>query len=258
MAEKKETGHSVAEGIAVGGHAGKAIIAGPGKDQISKRVNEGGAEVEFYKGFSKVDWKGGEKFFPKFFGTFENEDGYYMILEDLMAGKGDHCCVLDIKMGTQTYAPDAKPDKIAHQGANDAKTTTPTLGQRITGYKTYNAVTGASVKTGKEITFTVNTRDKLVEHVKIFFDNGKGVRKDLVKACVPWLRDLQTWFETKPTARLYSSSVLFCYDGASDKVNIGLRLIDFAHVFPIKDNGKDDGYILGLGKMIEIFEEISK
>ena len=89
-----------------------AFLTGPGKDQISKRANEGGAEVDFYKGFSKMDWKGGEKFFPKFFGTFENEDGFYMIMEDLMAGKGAHCCVLDVKMGTQTYAPDAAPEKV--------------------------------------------------------------------------------------------------------------------------------------------------
>lgn len=70
-------------------------------------------------------------------------------------------------MGTQTYAPDAKPEKIAHQSANDAKTTTPELGnyikqyilllnycsiyegQRLTGYKTYDKNTGQSDKTGK-------------------------------------------------------------------------------------------------------------
>lgn len=27
------------------------------------------------------------RFFPKFFGTFENEDGFYMTLENLMWGK---------------------------------------------------------------------------------------------------------------------------------------------------------------------------
>jgi len=250
--------HSVAEGIAVGGHSGKAIIPGPGKDQISKRSNEGGAEVEFYKTFSKMDWKGGEKFFPKFHGTFQNEDGFYMIMEDLMAGKGEHCCVLDVKMGTKTYGPDADADKVAHQSANDAKTTTPSLGQRLTGYKTYNRVTGKSEKTGKEITFKVNTREELVRHFRIFFDNGHGVRKDLLNQAVPWLRELQTWFKTKPTARFYSSSVLFTYDGAKDGGSLGLRLIDFAHVFPIKDGGVDDGYVFGIEKMIEMFEEILK
>jgi len=254
MAEHKA--HSVAEGIAVGGHSGKAIIPGPGKDQISKRVNEGGAEVDFYKGFSKMDWKGGEKFFPKFFGTFTNEDGYYMIMEDLMAGKGEHCCVLDVKMGTRTYGPDATPDKVAHQSANDAKTTTPLLGQRLTGYKSYNRVNGTSDKTGKEITFKVNTREELLRHYKIFFDNGHGVRKDLVAQAIPWLKELKVWFETKPTARMFSSSVLFTYDGAKDGGQLGLRLIDFAHVFPITDGGKDDGYIFGIQKMIEIFEEM--
>lgn len=68
-------------------HALFSEYLGPGENQISKRSNEDGAEVDFYLGFSKVNWKGGEKFFPKFFGTFTNEDGFYMTMEDLMAGK---------------------------------------------------------------------------------------------------------------------------------------------------------------------------
>ena len=159
-------------------------------------------------------------------------------------------------MGTQTYGPDATPDKVAHQSANDAKTTTPLLGQRLTGYKTYDRKTGNSEKTGKEITFTVNTRDLLVKHYRIFFDNGLGLRKDLLKQAVPWLKELKVWFETQPTARIYSSSVLFTYDGAKDGGSLGIRLIDFAHVFPITDGGRDEGYIFGIGKMIEIFEEL--
>lgn len=34
-------------------------------------------------------------------------------------------------------------------------------------------------------------------------------------------------------------------------------MIDFAHVFPIEDGGKDDGYIFGLKHMIELFGELS-
>jgi hypothetical protein len=221
-------------------------------------VNEGGAEVDFYKGFSKVDWKGGEKYFPKFFGTFTNEDGFYMIMEDLMAGMGEHCCVLDVKMGTKTYGPDAAPDKVAHQSANDAKTTTPVLGQRLTGYKSYNRVANTSEKTGKEVTFTVNTRELLTTHFGKFFNNGAGLRKDLLNQAVPWLKELLNWFRTKPTARFFSSSVLFTYDGAVDGGKLGMRLIDFAHVFPITDGGVDDGYVFGIEKMIDIFEGMLK
>jgi len=102
----------------------------------------------------------------------------------------------------------------------------------------------------------VNTREELLRHFKIFFDNGLGVRKDLVNQAIPWLKELKAWFETKPTARMFSSSVLFTFDGAKDGGQLGIRLIDFAHVFPITDGGKDDGYIFGIQKMIEIFEEM--
>lgn len=51
-----------------------------------KRVNEGAGEEEFYKNFKNVDWKGGEKFFPEFFGFEDNEDGHYMVMENLLYG----------------------------------------------------------------------------------------------------------------------------------------------------------------------------
>jgi len=256
-AHKKEgEGHSVAEGVAVGGHAGKAIIVGPGAGQISKLINEGAGEVLFYQKFKDTNWKGGEKFFPKFFGEFTNEDGHYMIMENLMDGI-DKCCVLDVKMGVKTYAPDAAPEKIAHQSANDAKTTTPALGQRLTGYKTYNRKTNDYNKVGKDVTFAVKTREDLVKHYKIFFDNGNGVRKDVVRQYLPWLEELLAWFEKNPTASFYSSSVLFCYEGGKDTGTVRARLIDFAHVFPCKSGERDEGYITGLKHMIQIFKEIS-
>jgi len=33
-------------------------------------------------------------------------------------------------------------------------------------------------------------------------------------------------------------------------------MIDFAHVFPITDSGKDDGYVHGLREMISMFKEV--
>lgn len=84
MSEAKS--HSVAEGIAVGGHSGKAIVLGPGPGQISKRLNEGADELEFYRTFAKQDWKGGEQYFPKYFGTFEDDGATYMTMENLLEG----------------------------------------------------------------------------------------------------------------------------------------------------------------------------
>lgn len=59
--------------------------------------------------------------------------------------------------------------------------------------------------------------------------------------------------------RFYSSSLLFIYDGKQDpdsQPEVRLKMIDFAHVHPIQDNRKDEGYIFGLKNLIEQLEKV--
>ena len=35
-------------------------------------------------------------------------------------------------------------------------------------------------------------------------------------------------------------------------------MIDFAHVFAIKDNGKDEGYIFGIHNLIEVLQKLEQ
>jgi hypothetical protein len=65
--------------------------------------------------------------------------------------------------------------------------------------------------------------------------------------------------EQQSDLRFYSSSLLFVCDGIEEKEKqpqISLRMIDFAHVFPIKDGGKDDCYLIGLRNLIKIMQNL--
>ena len=73
-------------------------------------------------------------FLPKYYGNFTNQDGKVNIkLENLLVGK-PNANILDLKMGTTSITCNTKPDRIELTRAKDAKTTSATLGFRVTGY----------------------------------------------------------------------------------------------------------------------------
>lgn len=56
--------------------------------------------------------------------------------------------------------------------------------------------------------------------------------------------------------RLYSTSLLLVYDGHSEVPIVQLTMIDFAHTFAADDKPIDDGYLLGLNNLIELFNNL--
>lgn len=82
------------------------------------------------------------------------------------------------------------------------------------------------------------------------------MRKALLFKALAWLQELLDWFDAHPTCRFYSSSVLFCWDPSSPSSALSMRMIDFAHVFPIQDGGKDDGYLVGLRHLISMLLDL--
>jgi len=96
------------------------------------------------------------------------------------------------------------------------------------------------------------------ESIGLFFNNGESIRKDVIKAFLPKLKQVEQWFKSQKHLRFYSSSLLFIYEGSStEPVKVDVRMIDFAHVHEIHDGGKDDGYITGLTNLIKAFEQLA-
>jgi len=102
------------------------------------------------------------------------------------------------------------------------------------------------------------TKVEYTDHLINFFDNGTGVRKDIITHFLVQLRKLLAWQSTQDKVLLISSSLLFCYDATNKESHGDMRMIDFAHVYDLKSGTRDEGYLHGLKLLIGYFEEISK
>jgi len=243
------------QGIAVGGHGGSALIQTP-DGRLKKRVNRA-PEVVFYESLKTRDLGEGLNFIPVFHGVEKIDDGaHWIIIDDLTHGK-QKPCILDIKMGTQSFGEDAHGEKREAMLLKDKGTTTVTLGQRLTGFRTYRFDNNDYIKLGKDVTKKI-TQEDYPKYLNDFFDNGKGVRKDVISFFLPELKRVLTWQETQSKIRVYSSSLLFVYDAENPNPNGAVKWIDFAHVFDIADGGHDTGFIFGLKKLIEYLEHLAK
>ncbi|ODM97617.1 Inositol polyphosphate multikinase [Orchesella cincta] len=190
-----------------------------------------------------------ENFLPKFYGVAQiikrnsssnngNENGVapkYLVMENILQGFNKPCAI-DLKIGSQTWSPDATEAKI-QQERNFGKSL--------------------------DIT-TINGA------VKEFFNaENSPLYRNLVKIVYDKLLEIEKVFDVQKEFKIYGSSVLIAYDAeyflrhsendsAISRSSIPLRvyLIDFAHVHPSEDGKLDENYLFGLKNLIRIFKEI--
>jgi hypothetical protein len=96
------------------------------------------------------------------------------------------------------------------------------------------------------------------DSIALYFSDGENIQKHIVEAFLKQLRVISEWMDNQSDFRFYSSSLLFLYEGehnGGDPKAI-VKMIDFAHVHPITDGGKDEGYIIGLKNTIRILESL--
>jgi hypothetical protein len=106
------------------------------------------------------------------------------------------------------------------------------------------------------------TKETIVPHLASFFHNGREVRLDALRAVKRKLAQLRTALQQDGAFRLYSTSLLLVYEGGesdgTDDVRCDVRMIDFAHVYPLDEGAdNDDGYTWGLDNLIDLMEQIS-
>jgi len=233
-----------------GGHVGSFAKVDEGK--IKKKVSK--VEYDFYKSVSEK-YPELIPFIPKFYGTLEEEGKCWVVMEDLTAGMSKPC-VMDIKMGTTSAGEDADPVKRAEMEKKDNESTTVALGMRITGMKVYKADKGEFQQFSKSWGRKV-TPETMKDALATYFSDGIKLRKDILRLFFEKLEPINKWFENQFKLRFYSSSLLFVYEGdTSREPVVKLRMIDFAHVFPINDGGKDDGYLCGLKNLKKYLHEL--
>ncbi|KAL6043621.1 Cdc42 rho gtpase-activating protein [Balamuthia mandrillaris] len=194
---------------------------------------------------------------PTLYQVEEQGDQKYVIMEDLTA-PFKKPCVADFKIGITSAGEDASPEKREAMRKKDMESTTVSLGMRITGMKVWDVKKGDYVRYtktwGRDVTI-----EKTKEAVSLFFHNGERVRKEIVALALEKATAILEFMKNQRHSRFYSSSLLFLYDGdTSQPPALTLKMIDFAHVHPIKDGGLDDGYIFGVTNLLHHLEEIEK
>eukprot|EP01122_Echinamoeba_exundans_P011277 TRINITY_DN442_c0_g1_i2.p1 TRINITY_DN442_c0_g1~~TRINITY_DN442_c0_g1_i2.p1 ORF type:complete len:192 (+),score=21.76 TRINITY_DN442_c0_g1_i2:472-1047(+) len=177
-------------------------------------------------------------------------------MEDITSGM-QKACVMDLKMGTQTWTDDAFYLKRLQLESRDSTTTTAKLGFRITGFRVYRKDKSSFDVRDKDSCGQVT--ESTAEHfLQDFFQDGSRFRVDVLTFYIRRLRELMSWFREQSRISFYSSSLLFVYDSETERVD--LRMIDFAHVKLVENNAlhRDIGYIVGLENLIRIFRSIRR
>lgn len=202
----------------------------------------------------------------------EKLDHQYIMLEDLTNGMKKPC-IMDIKLGTRQHGLNDTPEKVKSKQGKVSSTTSKTLGLRLCGLQTYRPWERTYVFEDKYKGRALDDRG-FEEMVKFFFHNGEFIRRDCVLLILDKLRTLLSLLKSKDSYLFYATSVLFVYEGfvseetlRSKKSNslsehskrfADMRMIDFAHTYPLRKDQKDtdSGILVGLVSLIEILEHL--
>lgn len=226
---------------------------------------KGAREVSFYQTISTSSVETDVMFkdlTAKFFGTesvkmSNGEHCEYLVLENLTQGFAKPC-VMDVKIGSVTYGPDASDAKKGKEAQSYAGTKIPygfsVLGiishSRKKGFKRLTKAFGRSLDE--------NNLDDVLNH---FLSVDIEFAKIIARCFLEKLDEFLDFFSKQTSYHVYASSLLFVYDyDALEAENYNLRnpvrlkLIDFAHVFPGKGE-LDQNFLYGLKNLSNLFRK---
>lgn len=241
-------------------------------------------EVNFYEDiFSQRVCQHQTRFLAKYHGVVDveterldsSEEDYspskgglpHLILDDMTIGY-NRPCMVDIKMGRQTFEPTASKEKKEREIKKYCFQSE--IGFRITGLKVWDDQAQAYHYLDKKFGRSVQP-DQVLGALAFYFFDGTTFRVDVMKSLVTRLKDMLTWMKCQNRYKFFCSSILIVYDGNHVQVvdSVSERdaeqsksgkaletcrasMIDFAHVVPNKDNVQevDEGYVYGLESLI--------
>ncbi|CEG42473.1 inositol polyphosphate [Plasmopara halstedii] len=216
-----------------------------------------------------------QKFLPKYYGTIivpevangeegsELHPGQYLMLEDLTWDR-KWPCIMDVKMGTQSYEDDASAEKIAHEKSKFPLQEI--VGLRIQGIKVFDRAKMNYNVYDKYFGRNIADVDHLAQAFQRYFP-ANDIAKTIVllEAFLRRLDQLRDWFEKQRGTRFIASSFLFLYDGersiqdpnaVAETFGADIRLIDFAHATQSLSPTQDDGLRTGIATLINCFQTL--
>lgn len=191
-------------------------------------------------------------------GIRKEDSDSYLVLEDITA-KYSKPCTIDVKMGKQSYEPDA--DKEKQKSEINKYPQQMEFGLRIVGMRVYDPSHKDACENGfvfftKHYGRSLREREKLKDAFIIYFGVGNSERS--LSCVISQLRVIEQWFLSNDSFCFYASSLLISYEGETDSYcaqNMAeVKMIDFARVR--RQSGGDQGYLLGLKTLITLLEEI--
>lgn len=181
-----------------------------------------------------------------------------MVLEDLTVGFSKPC-LIDIKIGRQTFEPSASQAKKSRELAKYPHQEA--LGFRITGLKVWDAHTQCYRSLGKEFGRALQP-DRVLHGLGLFFHNGLGFRHEVLQGCLEEVGGVACAMRTQTSHLFFCSSLLLVYDGEVSNQRCRVGVIDFAHVVPMGEGGRDEGYFYSvqslhkhLSQLLELSQE---
>lgn len=145
--------------------------------------------------------------------SFLDEHIYYLGLDDLSRNIYKPC-VIDLKMGTQTYEPDADESKKRKEFLKCPYQSQ--VGFRLTGLKVYDVRCNCYGWLSKHFGRSIMPSLAFAAIALCFFD-GVNIRKDIVKIVIQKLERIYTWFKNQNRVHFYCSSILIVYEGHVDE-----------------------------------------
>lgn len=187
----------------------------------------------------------GELFTPEYMGIVEYTDGppsegateglhglnsnWYIALRNLTTHFSQPC-VLDFKMGTETYEPDAPEDKKLRERIKYPLQEE--FGFRIVAMRMYipadvEADDDGYVYFPKSFGRSLGSRDQVKHAIRTFFGGihlSKPVRANrstAIKRILTKLKLIKGWFRENTVFSFYASSLLMIYEGTTESNEIG-------------------------------------
>ena len=206
-------------------------------------------------------------FIPEYFGVVEHHGNLFhrfasdskIVLADITAMYTQKC-VLDLKMGRQTFEPNASIEKKESQRKKYPEQHE--FGFRIVGMRVYDPSHEESDQCGyrtfdKGFGRRLKKREEVGGALSTFFNvRGCDPRKEMVGKILDRIKTLRQLLEEyNKEMAFYASSILIAFEGDGRILSpdmFSIKLIDFAHVR--YQAGGDPGFNHGLDTIIALIE----
>ncbi|CAF4308343.1 unnamed protein product [Rotaria sp. Silwood2] len=221
--------------------------------------------VDVFSSGSSAQLRNLRPFLPKFFGTHEFAGMQYLMLENILA-RFQRPCIADVKIGRITYDSDANTEK--KQRLTNNFPAAADIGFQLLGWKTYRSSEKKYVYHHKLCSRSIE-KHEIFSALANFFGAPENDHRPVVLAVLERLRALEHLMKDIHSFVFIATSLLIVYEGeqhqscAQSMPKVDVRLIDFAHVFPVKDEDgnptkqSDENFLFGLRSYIEHLEIIA-